>query len=39
MSSSKKKAVARPTVKFKDLKSKKDPKGGGGGQWGGKKMT
>lgn len=28
MPSSKKKASSKPAVKFKDLKSKKDPKGG-----------
>lgn len=28
MPSAKKKAAAKPAVKFKDLKSKKDPKGG-----------
>jgi hypothetical protein len=28
MASSKKKATVRPSVKFKDLKSKKNPKGG-----------
>jgi hypothetical protein len=28
MPSAKKKASAKPAVKFKDLKSKKDPKGG-----------
>ncbi len=32
MTSAKKKATAKPGVKFKDLKSKKDPKGGF--QWG-----
>jgi hypothetical protein len=28
MASQKKKATAKPSVKFKDLRSKKDPKGG-----------
>jgi hypothetical protein len=28
MPNAKKKATAKPAVKFKDLKSKKDPKGG-----------
>jgi hypothetical protein len=39
MSSAAKKAKAISAVKFKGLESKKDPKGGGGGTWGGMKRV
>jgi hypothetical protein len=39
MPSSKKKVAAKGTVKFKDLKSKKNPKGGVGETYGFKTIT